>query len=54
MKMVWHETPCEHFDRIPLSGNLYEVNEHPVVSVLVKDLLSAVTAIDDVVAAVIR
>lgn len=53
MKMIRHQTPGKDSDWILFFCCLHEFNERTEVAFLVKDLLSAVTTIDEVVVAVI-
>lgn len=54
MEVVRHETPGQYSDRMLCAGSLHQVNERPIVAFLVKDLLSAVTSVGEVVATIVR
>jgi hypothetical protein len=53
VEMVWHQAPCVQSHRKLCPRLLHYVNECPKVTVFMKNLLSAVTAIDKVVAGVV-
>lgn len=54
MEMVWHKAPCVNLYRIFFPCLEHKVDKSTVVGVLMKDLLPTVTAIDEVIEAVVR
>ena len=54
MKMIGHQAPCVKQDLEFLPCLLQQVDEGLVITIFMKDLLSAVTPIDNVVAGIVR
>ena len=53
VEVVWHQAPCEQPHRKLFTCRLHKINECSVITVFMKNLLPAVTAIDKVVIGVV-
>jgi hypothetical protein len=53
MEMIWHQAPCMQPHRELFPRSLHKINERAIITVFVKNLLSAVTSIDKVIAGVV-
>ena len=54
MEMVWYQAPCVHPHGILLPRLVHNIDECAVITVFMKYLLSAVTAIDEMVVGVVH